>query len=200
MFPFAREDHDGGADPAARVRLPDSALAVQLLPKPIGDAPEALPVSATLCGLSPSRNTLGFWEQLAPKIPKAAADVAKASEWLLPHVGSVSSPLMIASTVLESQAGNKKNWFLYQFLDDRERCACVEWRISTSALEEYGPLVRGSLFLTFNGASSPNDGQLRLLMRPLIGYHPKDDICYVSPSDEWPASQQLFIDVKPAHD
>ena len=178
----------------------DSALTVQILLEPIGHAPEALPVSATLSGLPPSRNTRGFWEQMMAKTPRAAADLAKAAEWALPHAGMVASPLMLASSVLESQSGEKKNWFLYQFLDEYRRCPCVEWRITKNALQEYGPLLRGSLFLLFSGSSKASPGQLRVSLRTSIGYHPKDDICNIAPTDEWPSDQQLFIDIKPQED
>jgi hypothetical protein len=175
----------------------ESAIAVQILLEPIDHPPEALPVSATLSGLSPSRNTRGFWEQVAAKVPRAAADVAKASEWVVPHVGMVSSPLLLASSVLESQSGEKKNWFLYQFLDEYKRCPCVEWRITKNALKEYGTLLRGSLFLLFSGSNEASRGRLRVSLRPMIGYYPKDEICYIAPSNEWGPDEQLFIDVEP---
>ncbi len=85
----------------------DGALAIHVVLKPMGDAPEAFPISATVCALHPSRNTKGFWELAWPKIPKTAADVAKTGETALPLLRYLSSGLTLASNVLESQAENQ---------------------------------------------------------------------------------------------
>jgi hypothetical protein len=173
----------------------NSTIAVQLMIEPHESSPEPLPVSATLSGLLPSRNTRGFWEQLTTKLPSALADVAKASEWAIPHLGMMSSPLLHASTVLESQSAGKRNWFLYQFLDEDRNCPCVEWRITKNALEEFGPLLRGSLFLMFPSAST-NAARVRLSLRPLIGYFKDDEICYVDPCKELTSSEQVSIELE----
>jgi hypothetical protein len=177
----------------------ESTIAVQLLIEPREDPPEPLPVSATLSGLLPSRNTRSFWEQLTTKLPGAAADVAKAGEWAIPHLGMVSSPLVLASTVLESQSAGKKNWFMYQFLDEDRNCPCVEWRITKNALKEYGPLLRGSLFLLFPSGGANEQAHVRLTLRPLIGYYEADEICYIDPSREFSDAQQLSLDIAARH-
>lgn len=55
----------------------DSVLAVHIALEPLGDAPEAVPIGATLSTLRPSRNTRSHWETALPKIGKAAADVSR---------------------------------------------------------------------------------------------------------------------------
>lgn len=175
----------------------ESTIAVQIMLEPGDGAPEPLPVSATLSGLLPSRNTQSFWEQLTTKLPSTAADVAKAGEWAIPHLGMVSSPLVLASSVLESQTAGKKNWFLYQFLDEDRNCPCVEWRITKNALAEYGPLLRGSLFLMFPSGNASDRSQVRLTLRPLIGYFKDDEICYVDPTKKLASAEQISFEVVP---
>ena len=62
---------------------------------------------------------------------------------------------------------------------------------------EYGPLLRGSVFLTFSGSSKSNPGSVRVFLRPQIHYCSEDDICYVVPTYELPDDQQVYIDVNP---
>jgi hypothetical protein len=175
----------------------ENSLAIHLVLESKGDSTEAIPVSATMSVLHPSRNTMSFWESALPKIPKAAADVAKAVEDTLPFAKFIESGLALTSNVLESQAENKKNWFIYQFLDERRKCPTIEWRINKNVLEEYGPLLRGSLFLVFGGSASINTNNLRILFRPQVGFYPKDDICFIIPTDELTEDQQVCIDVNP---
>lgn len=174
-----------------------SALAIHVVLQPVEDAPEAIPILATVSALHPSRNTKGLWELAWPKIPKAAAEMAKIGESTLPFLKYLSSGLTLASNVIESQTENQKNWFLYQFLDEKLKCPTVEWRIDKAVLLEYGPLLRGSLFLAFNGSSKSNPGIIRVLLRPQIRYYSGDDITYVVPTANLPDDQQVYIDVKP---
>lgn len=175
----------------------ENSLAIHLVLEPEGDGPEAIPISATMSALHPSRNTKSFWELAWPKIPKAAADVAKVVEDVLPFAKYMESGLVLTSNVLESQAESKKNWFLYQFLDEKRKCPTVEWRINKNVLKEYGTLLRGSLFLAFSGSACASKSNLRILLRPQIGYYPDDDICFIIPTDELAEDQQVYIDVKP---
>jgi hypothetical protein len=175
----------------------ENSLTIHVVLEPKGEAPEAIPISAMMSVLHPSRHTKSFWELAWPKVPKAAADVAKAVEPVLPYAKYLEGGLALTSNVLESQAESKKNWFLYQFLDERRKCPTVEWRINKNVLEEYGPLLRGSLFLIFNGSTRSNTSKLRILLRPQIGYYPKDDLCFIVPTDELAEDQQVYIDVKP---
>ena len=173
------------------------ALAIHVVLQPIGDAPEAIPISATVSALHPSRNTKGFWELAWPGIPRIAADAAKIVEPVLPPLRYLSSGLALASNVIESQSANQKNWFLYQFLDENLRCPTVEWRINKNVLAEYGPLLRGSLFLAFGSSTGSDHDSVRVLLRPQIRYNSEDDICYIIPTAELPDDQQVYIDVKP---
>jgi len=176
----------------------ESSLAVHIMLEPVGNAPEAVPISAVLSTLHPSRNTKSVWDLAWPKIPKAASDMAKLGVPALPFLNYVSNGLMLGSNILESYTENQKNWFLYQFLDERRKCPTVEWRINKKVLVEYGPLLRGTLFLAFYGApESTAGGSVKVSLRPQIRYCAESDICFVIPTDGLDETQQVFIEVSP---
>jgi hypothetical protein len=173
------------------------SVAVHVVLEPIDEAPAAVPISATLSALHPSRNTKGKLEIALPKIPQVAAKVAKIGGHVFHFLNDVSSGLMLASNVLESVTGNEKNWFLYQFLDEGLKSPTVEWRINKTVLTEYGPLLRGTLFLAFFGSSQTTPGAVRLLLRPQVRYCQHDDISFTIPTDALGKDHQVFIEVKP---
>jgi hypothetical protein len=175
----------------------ESAIAVHILLEAADNAPEMVPVAATLSALHPSRNTKSLWETTWPKIPRAAADLAKAGAVALPPLEYASGGLMLASNVLDSYSENQKNWFLYQFFDDNLGCATVEWRINKQVLREYGPLLRGTLYAAFYGSTKLNPGQIRLQLRPQIGYMEGDQLAFIVPTDKLKKEQQIYIEIKP---
>jgi hypothetical protein len=184
-----------------RKELPeDGALAIHLVlkPEPFEDGPEAIPVAATLSTLHPSRNTKSVWEQALPMIPKAAAEMAQTGASALPMLNYLSRGLMLGSNVLASYTDNKRNWFLYQFFDEKMQCPVVEWRISKKVLIEYGPLIRGTLFLAFRNPSRSKGSALHMLLRPQIRYCKADDICYIIPTQKLAPNDQVFIDIRPS--
>jgi hypothetical protein len=178
----------------------EGPLAIHVVLQAVGDAPEAIPLAGVIRALHPSRNTKGFLENFLEKIPAGAASAgalaAKAGESLHPLMGFVAEGLSLASNTLASQDKGKKNWFLYQFLDEQLKAPTVEWRINKDVLKEYGSLLRGSLFLAFNG-SSESSGFIRIKMRPQLSYCQTDDISFMIPTDELRDDQQVSIDVKP---
>jgi hypothetical protein len=178
----------------------ESALAIQLVlrPEPFEDGPGATPVAAILNTLHPSRNTKSIWEQALPLVPKTAAEVAKTGAPVFPLLDYFSSGLTLGSNVLASYTDNKKNWFLYQFFDEKEKCPVVEWRINKKVLVEYGPLIRGTLFLAFHRSVSAKPGAVRIILRPQIRYCRQDEICFIVPTREISPDDQVFIDVRPA--
>ena len=172
----------------------ESALAVHIILKPEKYAPEAIPISATLSTLHPSRNTKSKLD-FAIQSMKTAADVGKISASTLPPLDYVSSGLMLGSNLLESQTKKQKNWFLYQFFDEKLKCPVVEWRISQEVLKEYGPLLRGTLFLAFYGSIKSGHNLVRVQLRPQIGYYAKSDITFITPTNKLDKDKQVFIDV-----
>lgn len=178
----------------------ESALAVHLILEPIENAPEAVPISATLSTLHPSRNTKSLWELAFQNIPKTAANMSEIAASTLPArtaaLDYVSSGLMLTSNILESYTNNKKNWFLYQFLDERLKCPVVEWRINKRVLIEYGPLLRGTLFLAFYGSIQSDTKPVRVQLRPQIHYCTESDITFITPTNKLDKDKQVFIEVK----
>jgi hypothetical protein len=181
--------------------LPDEnvlSIHVVLKSEPLKDGPEAIPIAAILSTLHPSRNTKSIWEQALPMVPKTAAEMAKTGASVFPLLNYISSGLMLGSNVLASYTDNQKNWFLYQFLDEKQKCPVIEWRINKKVLVEYGPLIRGSLFLAFHDSAKSKSGTMRILLRPQIRYSQKaDDLSYIIPTNEISADNQVFIDIRP---
>jgi len=178
----------------------NGALAIHLIlqPVPFDDGLEAIPVAAVLSALHPSKNTRSLMEQVMPALLKGSADIAQAGSHALPPLDYLSRTLTLGSNVLDSVSGNQKNWFLYQFLDGDLKCPVVEWRINKEVLIEYGPLIRGSLFLAFQKPMQPNDGKLRIQLRPQLHYCESDELCYIIPTNELEPGNPVFIDVCPA--
>jgi hypothetical protein len=167
---------------------------MHVLLEPVGDAPEVIPVYATISALRPSRNTKGFEEVSSGS--KAAAEIAKIGLPLLPSLGAT---LMAGVNILPSQAQNKKtkNWFLYQFWDGEARCPVVEWNINRQVFQEYGPLLRGTLYLAFHGSTKLHSGQIRLRLRPQIRYHERAELEFIIPTDQLPKDEQVFLEIRP---
>jgi len=175
----------------------DGALAVHLLIEPACNALEAVPLGGTLSALRPSRNTRSAWELVGPEIAKTAASTVKIGAHAVPGLEYLSAPLVATSNVLDSYTGSKKNWFLYQFLDEGKRCATVEWRIDRRVMREYGPLLRGTLLLAFYGSAKFHPGSIRIHLRPQARYHCKGDIDFIVPTDHLPEDERVFLDVTP---
>jgi len=181
--------------------LPDeSALAVHMALQPSENAPEAAPVLATLSALSPSRNTKSLWESAGALLPKAAAEMAKKGSAAIPALDYASSGLMFASNVLDSYTDSRKNWFLYQFYDEKLNSPMIEWRINKKVLQEYGPLLRGTLFLAFHGAPKAAPGSIKILLRPHIRFSKISELDFIAPTNSLSPQDQVFIEVRPGTD
>jgi hypothetical protein len=73
----------------------------------------------------------------------------------------------------------------------------VEWRINKRVLIEYGPLIRGTLFLAFHNSAKSKPGKVRITLRPQIRYMRKDEISYIVPTNKIDLDKQVFLDVRP---
>jgi hypothetical protein len=179
--------------------LPDEgawAIHLVLKPEPFADGPEAIPIAAILSTLHPSRNTKSIGEQALPIVLKTA-EAAKTGASAFPLLNYLSSGLTLGSNVLASYTDKQKNWFLYQFLDEKQKCPVVEWRINKRVLIEYGPLIRGTLFLAFHNSAKSKPGKVRITLRPQIRYMRKDEISYIVPTNKIDLDKQVFLDVRP---
>lgn len=175
----------------------EGAIAIHLLLEESGNAPQLLPVGGILSALHPSRNTKGLWETAWLQSPRAAADLAKVGRVALPQLEYASTGFMFASNVLESYTQNQKNWFLYQFFDEKLECPTVEWRINKRVIVEYGPLLRGTLYVAFYGDTSAHSGAVRIQLRPGIGYFKDDDLSFIRPTQAFKRDEQVCLEIKP---
>jgi hypothetical protein len=173
----------------------EDALAVHLVLQQDGDI-DAIPIAGTLNALHPSRNTQSLWERTWPLLPKTAADVAKVGSAAIPALNYVATGLMATSNVIESQTARQKNWFLYQFVDELRHCPTVEWRINRKVFEEYGPLIRGALFVAFYGDPS-QPSRLKMSLRPQVRFSRARDLDFIVPTDALHPGKQVYLDIAP---
>lgn len=177
--------------------LPNAdALAIHVLLQPDDNAPEVMPISATLSALHPARNTKGILgHTLSSFLPTAATELKKLP---LPGIQDfLSGGLTLTSNIIDSYREFQNNWFLYQFVDEKLKCPAIEWRINKGVLKEYGPLLRGSLYLAFHGSQESSPGKIRLKFRPQIRYSPGENLNFIVPTDSLVENEQIIIDVTP---
>lgn len=161
----------------------DSAMCVQFILSTAGTGYAYTEVSGLLHALLPSRNTKSFLEIHSKSIADTLTGVAGATKSVLPvGIGAVLKASAAMSNLVSSGEGEGKNWYLYRFLDMEHRAAAVEWRINKTVLEQYGPLLRGSLTLAFHGSGGA-DRPISLQMRPMLGFYEDDAICFVRPAE-----------------
>jgi hypothetical protein len=125
---------------------------------------------------------------------KSAASLAQtfriASAASKPFSKVIASTFAATASLPEIIASHKEgraNWFIYRFLDERTGGYAVEWRISRAVIDEYGPLLRGSVMLAFHGdegVENTGDRWINLLLRPQINFHRSDPLRFVSLRDE----------------
>ena len=175
----------------------NEAFAIHVLLDGEKNAPEAIPIAGTLSALRPSRNTRSAWEMTRPAVSRAVVDAVKIGAITAPGLNYVATGLAAASNVLDSSTENHKNWFLYQFFDENSRCPTVEWRIDRQVMREYGPLLRGTLYLMFHGSAKQNPGRIRIRLRPQARYYDKGDLDFIIPTEKLAEKDQVFLDISP---
>jgi hypothetical protein len=182
--------------------LPDeSAIAIHIVLHQNAGAPEAVPISGVMTGLLPSRDTTSWLEVIATEARKSAGQMIKSGDGFgsYPLAMAGQQLLSVASNSILSQVGKRgeRNWFFYQFVDEQYMCPVVEYRINKRVLQEFGPLLRGTLFLTFYGGG-PSSGKIRLSLRPQIRYGTKSDIEFIVPTEQLKDdSKRVFLDLAP---
>ena|SRR5579862_7984770 len=152
--------------------------------------PEWVFTFRTECCSESQRNGVRLQNGIAfafDRIPQGIIEFVKsgaktAEEW---HPGIITKTFSVLSNSLDAQAdGNEHNWFIYQFVDPDSHSCAVEWRIYKKVLQQYGPLLRGSLILAFHGKQNKEEQKgIRLLLRPQLGFIPKDELLRVTPTE-----------------
>jgi hypothetical protein len=160
----------------------ERAISVQLLID-CGDSGFSFSeMSPKLLGLEPSQDSSSFIDRNAVPL-RESADVAAALAQGIPVVPGI---LKVGSSFIRSGEKDKKNWWTYRFFDARRKCSVVEWNISHTVLKEYGPLLRGSIVLSFHGTSRSTDpaSPITMLLHPRLGFDPHKPLSYVPPVEE----------------
>jgi hypothetical protein len=154
-------------------KLRDEALVVQLTMRLGAPNIGCTCVAAKLNVLPPSRDT-STWAERNPDtvvgLTKGAADLTAAAVGS-PVVGIVTKVAAALSNSLASRGKRKTNWYLYQYVDGVDQA--VEWHVRRRVLDEYGPLLRGSLMLAFHGGAQDGSlgaGGILLRVRPLMAF------------------------------
>ncbi|RPH32151.1 MAG: hypothetical protein EHM93_10460 [Bacteroidales bacterium] len=131
-----------------------------------------------LC-LNPSKNTNSWFENNRESIKNSLSTLANTTKEYSKVLGDVFNIANMVTNFIASD-DNGKNWYLYKFLDQEKNNFAIEWHINKRVLEQYGPMLQGSLIVNYHG-SSEQVQKLKLRIRPFISFNDKDDLCYVSP-------------------
>jgi hypothetical protein len=132
-------------------------------------------------GLDPSFNTSSWLEQQKGKIEKtlsALTDVAKEFSSLASNVISAVNSL----TNFIDTGDKNKHWFFYKYLDNEKNKFAVEWHIDKNLIEQFGPMLQGSIVINFHGTPAP-DFKMNLVIKPSIHFDKQetDDLDYINP-------------------
>jgi hypothetical protein len=135
--------------------------------------------SPVLLGLQPSLHTSSWWDRHADTVRDSVREAAKLAEPLVPVVPGI---VQVASNYISSGDNHQKNWWMYRFFSTRRKCIVVEWNINHGVLVEYGPLLRGSIVLSFHGKRKGSNG-INLILFPRLGFDKRghQDINYLPP-------------------
>jgi hypothetical protein len=145
---------------------PVRALTVQLVVDCRGTGLTFSDAAPMLLALHPSLETTSWFDRHADDTREVVKETAKLAE---PYTFGLSAVAGVAANYISSGKGKDKNWFMYRFFETGLRSTVIEWNIKKDTLWEYGPLLRGSIVLSFHGAPQENDS-IRLLLRPRLGF------------------------------
>jgi len=176
-----------------------TSIAVQLIILPGDSGLGYTCVATNLNVLPPSRNTETWWQRYRSGIIEAVKTGAQTAEELYP--GKITKAFSALSNSLAAQGKwRTTNWFIYQFLDSTTQGCAVEWLINKKVMQQYGPLLRGSLVLAFHGKPENKEKAsrgIRLVLRPQLGFSRRDELSRVTPTSGLKPDEQVKLDVLP---
>ena len=148
---------------------------------------------ANLLCLNPSKNTASWFEKNREGFNNSLKTLANTTKDYSKIASDVFNVANVLTNFIASD-DNGKNWYLYKFLDSERNNFAIEWHINKRVLEQYGPMLQGSLVVNFHG--SRNQAQkLRLCIRPSISFNEKEELCYVSPYES--IKHDHYIEINP---
>jgi len=174
-----------------------TCMAVQVIISPEDPQLAYTCVATNLNVLPPSRDEKSWLQRNRKGVIEFVKSGTKiAEEW---HPGIITKTLATLSNSLDAQApGEERNWFIYQFVDPDSHSCAVEWRVYKKVLEQYGPLLRGSLVLAFHGSHGKGEQKgIRLVLRPQLGFNQEDDLKRVTPTENLKGSEQVQLAILP---
>lgn len=144
--------------------------------------------SPLLLGLQPAFNTESWWDRNAHLVQ---ASVYQAAEVAKPLIPFVPGAVQVASNFIVSEKGTF--WYMYRYFDRDEKCTVIQWNINPPVLSAYGPLLRGSIVLSFHGPYKDGSA-IRLRLKPGLGFDPHNEEAYVRPV---PPDEYIELALKP---
>ncbi len=150
-------------------------------------------IGANLLCLNPSKSTGSWFERNRENISTSLKSLANTSKDYSKIASDVFSTANMLTNFVDSD-DNGKNWYLYKYLDQLKNNYAVEWHINRKVLDQYGPMIQGSLIVSFHGSVSHNK-KLRLHIRPCLNFIENSDMCFISPYDQLNINH--FIEITP---
>lgn len=150
-------------------------------------------ISANLLCLNPSKDTSPWYEKSRDSISNSLNSIANITKDYSKIASDVFNVANTLTNFIPSD-DNDKNWYLYKFLDQEKNCFAIEWHINKKVIEQFGPMLQGSIVTNFYGTQDKNQ-KLKLKIRPFISFTEKYDLCYLSPYESLKYDQ--FIEIEP---
>ena len=176
-----------------------TSVAVQMIILPGDSGMGYTCVATNLNVLPPSRDTETWWQKNKGGVIDVVKAGAKTAQEVYP--GMITKTFAALSNSLDARGKwRKTNWFIYQFLDSTTQGCAVEWRINREILNQYGPLLRGSLVLAFHGGENGGTRDQKgvcLELRPQLGFNRRDELSRVTPTSKLAQDQRVTLKILP---
>lgn len=153
-------------------------------------------LSAHLLCLYPSKDISSWFDKQSKNISNGLNSLAEITD----NYNKVASDIFRVTNILSNfiaSDDNGKNWYLYRFLDQNSGSFGLEWHINKKVIDQFGPLLRGSIIISFHGqlGSDSEKNIIKMQLRPEIGFE-KDEMCFVSPYYDL-KEEELYIEIMP---
>jgi hypothetical protein len=149
---------------------------------------------ANLLSLNPSKNTASWFERHREGLDSSLKSLAGTAKEYSKIASDVISTANVLTNFISSDE-NGKNWYLYKFLDQDRNTFAIEWHINKKVLEQYGPMLQGSIVVNFHGSFNQQQ-RVRLSIRPFLSFTEKLDMCYVSPYEDLKIDHYIELNPK----
>jgi hypothetical protein len=121
-------------------------------------------MAAHLLSLQPWKNTTSWLERNSRLVGDNLRDLSNVAEPMSMTAANIFKVFALMSNFVGSGEQNAKNRFICHFLDEKKKCCATEWNINRGVLEQFGPLLRGSIVLAFHGTGKRSNA-ITLLLR-----------------------------------